>query len=102
MSKEANCSSPFTGDHHVQALSHKIAIQGGEPEFCASTLQSWDDFADVVADEAEPCIPHVLLHDCVHPHGEVHGVADSCEAPFSLITLSVTWQTFLTHSMVKR
>ena len=58
------CESPLTLYDVLQSRPHIALRQGREAEFRASGLQSRNDLPDVVADEAETCIPGVFLDHC--------------------------------------
>lgn len=48
----------------LQSVPHMSLTQRRKSEACASRLQSWDDFADVVAYQAETRIPDILFDNC--------------------------------------
>ena len=48
----------------LQSVPNMRLAQWRKPEACAAGLQSWDDLADIVADQTEPRIPDVFLHNC--------------------------------------
>ena len=43
---------------------HVALLQRRESEACAPRLKGWDDLADIIADQTEPCVASVFFYHC--------------------------------------